>query len=89
MAGFSGTAISDVSARRDQPILLISGNELRNLGRLGGNGLLDLLWHKREALFTDGQAVVDEPARRRRTGNAGRCRAHRCGLWSAATSRLR
>jgi hypothetical protein len=65
MAGFSGTAISEVSAHRDQPILLLSGAELRSLG-WQHSGLLHLLWRKREALFTDGQAVVDEPTERRR-----------------------
>jgi hypothetical protein len=89
MAGFSGTAISDVSAHRDQPILLISGDELRNLGRLRGNGLLDLLWHTREALFTDGGRWSTSRRGADARGNAGRCRTHRCGSWSAATSRLR
>jgi hypothetical protein len=65
VAGFSGTAITDVSAHRDQPILLLSGAELRNLGLRNG-ALLDLLWRKREALFTDGRALVDEPTERRR-----------------------
>lgn len=63
MAGFSGTAISDVADHRDQPVLLLSGDELRRLvGRPAA--LLDLLWRKRESLRVDGQAVVDEPARR-------------------------
>jgi hypothetical protein len=66
MAGFSGTAISDVSAHRDQPILLLSGAELRSVGLRNG-GLLDLLWRKREALFTNGRASLDEPADRPRT----------------------
>ena len=65
MGGFSGTAVSDVSAHREQPVLLLSGAELRSIGR-DSAGLLDLLWRKREALFTDGQALVDEPTERRR-----------------------
>ncbi|MEV4666070.1 restriction endonuclease [Micromonospora echinofusca] len=63
MAGFSGTAISDVADHRDQPILLLSGDELRRLvGRPAA--LLDLLWRKSESLRVDGQALVDEPPRR-------------------------
>jgi hypothetical protein len=65
MAGFSSTAISEVSIRRDQPILLLSGDELRHLGHWPA-GLLDLLWTKRQALLLDGQVLVDEPARRRK-----------------------
>jgi hypothetical protein len=63
MAGFSGTAISDVADHRDQPILLISGDELRGLAK-GPSQLLELLWRKAEALRVDGNALVDEPARR-------------------------
>jgi Holliday junction resolvase len=66
MEGFSGTAVLEVSAHRDQPILLMSGAELRGLGWRHG-GVLDLLWRKREALFTDGQVLLDEPTERRRT----------------------
>jgi Restriction endonuclease len=69
VAGFSGTAISDVAEHRDQPVLLLSGDELRALvGR--PTDLSELLWRKREALRVDGQALVDEPTssrQRRRT----------------------
>ena len=63
MAGFSGTAISDVADHRDQPILLLSGDEVRSVVS-APNRLLDLLWRKAEALRVDGQALVDEPSRR-------------------------
>lgn len=66
MEGFSGTAISGVSIHRDQPILLMSGAELRGLGWRHSN-LLEMLWRKREALLTDGRAIVDEPDHHHRT----------------------
>lgn len=66
MQGFSGAAISDVADRREQPILLLSGNELRSLIRSPSDRLLELLWEKREALLVDGKALVDEPTRRQR-----------------------
>jgi hypothetical protein len=62
MAGFSGTAVSDVADHRDQPILLLSGDELRSVVKKPAE-LLDLLWRKAEALRVDGQAVLDEPSR--------------------------
>jgi hypothetical protein len=61
MDGFSETVIDDVSRDRNPPILLVSGHELRNLTWSKG-GLLELLWRKHEALFTQGRAVVEEPA---------------------------
>jgi hypothetical protein len=63
MAGFSGTAISDVADHRSQAVLLLSGDELRGLVKSPAK-LLDLLWRKAEALRVDGQALVDEPSRR-------------------------
>lgn len=65
MAGFSGTAISDAADHRDQPVLLVSGDEFRRLVTEPSQ-LLDLLWRKAEALRVDGQALVDEPSRNRR-----------------------
>lgn len=64
--GFSGTVLHDVEHYREQPILLISGDELRLLvGPFGS--LPDLLWRKKEALLTDGKVLLDEPPRRRST----------------------
>ncbi|WP_063838647.1 MULTISPECIES: restriction endonuclease [Micromonospora] len=63
MAGFSGTAISEVADHREQPVLLLSGDELRRVVDRPA-ALLDLLWRKGESLRVDGQALVDEPARR-------------------------
>jgi hypothetical protein len=68
MPGFSGTAVSEVSYYRDQPILLISGDELRKLANWPDE-LLEILWRKRQALRVDGITLVDEPRykpRRRR-----------------------
>lgn len=62
--GFSGSVLFDVEHHRDQPILLISGNELRSVvSRI--KALPDLLWRKREALLADGRVLLDEPPRRR------------------------
>ncbi|WP_030491248.1 restriction endonuclease [Micromonospora chokoriensis] len=65
-SGFSGTAISEVADHRHQPILLLSGEEIRRLARRPEQ-LAHLLWRKRQALQVDGKALVDEPAQPRRT----------------------
>jgi hypothetical protein len=63
--GFSGTAISDVADHRRQPILLLSGDEIRSLARQPED-LPHLLWRKKQALQVDGKALVDEPPQRKR-----------------------
>jgi Holliday junction resolvase len=63
--GFTGTVLHDVEHFREQPILLVSGDELRELGTRVGT-LPDLLWRKKEALLTDGKVLLDEPYRSRR-----------------------
>jgi hypothetical protein len=60
MPGFSGTAISEVSDHREQPILLVSGEELRRIAG-AADQLIRLLWQKLQALRIDGVALVDEP----------------------------
>ncbi|MEV4536257.1 restriction endonuclease [Asanoa sp. NPDC049518] len=60
MAGFSGTAISEVAGNRGQPILLMSGDEIRRLARRPDE-LRQLLWQKKQALLVNGTALVDEP----------------------------
>jgi hypothetical protein len=64
-SGFSGTAISEVADHRHQPILLLSGEEIRGLVRRPEQ-LAHLLWQKRQALQVDGKALVDEPVQPRR-----------------------
>ncbi|MEV4691352.1 restriction endonuclease [Micromonospora echinospora] len=64
--GFSGTAISDVADHRHQPILLLSGDEVRSLARRPDD-LSHLLWQKKQALQVEGKALVDEPAQPKRT----------------------
>lgn len=63
--GFSGTAISEVADHRRQPILLLSGDEIRRLARRPED-LAHLLWRKLQALQVEGKALVDEPPQRRR-----------------------
>ncbi|WUJ74677.1 restriction endonuclease [Kribbella soli] len=67
--GFSGSVLFDVEHHREQPVLLISGDELR-LAADRREDLSDLLWRKKDALSTDGRVIVDEPliARRRAKG---------------------
>ncbi|MEV6621273.1 restriction endonuclease [Amycolatopsis sp. NPDC051106] len=62
--GFAGSVISDVEQHRRQPILLISGEELR-LVVSGLVPLPELLWRKREALLTNGTVLLDEPDTKR------------------------
>ncbi len=64
--GFSGTVLHDVEHRREQPIVLISGDELRLVGGSRGS-LPDLLWRKKDALLTDGKVLLDEPPSKRGT----------------------
>jgi hypothetical protein len=67
MSGFSAPAQADVLSHRDQPVLLLSGEEL--LGAVGWDDqLLHLLWRKREALLHDGRLLLDggRHSRRRR-----------------------
>ncbi|MEU1840238.1 restriction endonuclease [Micromonospora chersina] len=63
--GFTGTAISDVAGHRHQPILLLSGDEIRRLARRPED-LSHLLWRKKQALQVEGNALVDEPPQRKR-----------------------
>jgi Holliday junction resolvase len=62
--GFSGSVLHDVEHHREQPILLISGDELRLVARRG-ESVASLLWRKREALSADGTVLLDEPAGKR------------------------
>jgi hypothetical protein len=65
-SGFTGSAVSDVEHNRQQPILLISGDELRLIAsRL--DSLSKLLWRKKDALLTDGTVLLDEPIKKRAT----------------------
>ncbi|MFC5268955.1 restriction endonuclease [Kribbella qitaiheensis] len=58
--GFTGSVLFDVEHHREQPVLLISGEELqRAAGRM--ETLSDLLWRKKDALLTDGRVMLDEP----------------------------
>ncbi|WP_165547448.1 restriction endonuclease [Kribbella sindirgiensis] len=66
--GFSGSVLFDVEHHREQPVLLISGDELR-LAADRRENLSDLLWRKKEALSTDGRVIVDEPLIKRRKTN--------------------
>jgi Holliday junction resolvase len=68
--GFSGSVLFNVEHHREQPVLLISGDELRRAtGRM--ETFADLLWRKKDALLTDGRVILDEPvtkhARSKRT----------------------
>lgn len=62
--GFSGSVLHDVEHHREQPILLISSDELR-LVASRGEALSSLLWRKKEALSADGTVLLDEPPRKR------------------------
>lgn len=64
--GFSGSVLFDVEHHREQPILLISGDELQLIAS-GSDSLSNLLWRKKEALLADGRVLLDEPARKRTT----------------------
>lgn len=67
MSGFSASLQADVLVRREQPVLLLSGDEL--LAAVGrDHQLLHLLWRKREALLHEGELLLDGngAARRRR-----------------------
>jgi hypothetical protein len=59
--GFTSSVLFDVEHHREQPILLISGDELRDLTGCG-HTLSDLLWRKREALLSDGRVILDKSA---------------------------
>lgn len=64
MEGFTNTATDDVQARRHQPILLLSGSELRELENGFHGSLPALLYRKREALLRDASVLLDgRPAR--------------------------
>lgn len=63
--GFSGSVLFDVEHHREQPILLLSGDELQLIAS-GFESLSNLLWRK-EALLADGRVLLDEPARKRST----------------------
>ncbi|MFL6120228.1 restriction endonuclease [Actinophytocola sp.] len=65
MSGFTSTAVQDVGDHRWQPILLISGEELRLVTRPWGESLLSLLWRKKDALIGDGTVLLDAPPRKR------------------------
>lgn len=64
MPGFTGSVLHDVEHDRRQPILLLSGDELRSLTQWG-ESLPRLLWRKKEALLTDGTVLLDEPTKER------------------------
>jgi hypothetical protein len=66
MPGFSGSVLHDVEHHREQPVLLISGDELRLLASQG-ESLASLLWRKKDALSADGTVLLDEPTRKRTT----------------------
>ncbi|MFJ7212212.1 restriction endonuclease [Amycolatopsis sp. NPDC098790] len=69
--GFTGSVVSDVEQHRSQPVLLISGDELR-LAAIGLVPLSELLWRKRDALLTNGTVLLDEPdAKRPKTRHIG------------------
>lgn len=59
MRGFTASLQADVLFHRHQPVLLISGDELRAAVGWEMN-LLHLLWRKREALVNDGRLLLDE-----------------------------
>jgi hypothetical protein len=63
--GFTGTAMKDVGDNRWQPILLITGEELRLVTQPWGESLLSLLWRKKDALLAHGTVLLDEPAGQR------------------------
>ena len=62
--GFTGTALFDVGYHRDQPILVISGDQMRQLANRYEE-LPDLLWRRKQALLSDGQVLLDQPVKRR------------------------
>jgi hypothetical protein len=63
-SGFSGSVLFDAEHQRNQPILLLSGDEIMLIASRP-ELLPDLLWRKRDALLTDGRVLLDEPNRGR------------------------
>ena len=63
MSGFTEGALEDVRLRRQQPILLISGGELRELHD-GYLSLPQLLARKADALLRDARVLLDEDRNR-------------------------
>lgn len=63
MPGFTGSVISDVEQHRNQPVLLVSSDELQ-LVASGFESISRLLWRKKDALLTDGMVLLDEPIKK-------------------------
>ncbi|WP_460528068.1 restriction endonuclease [Flindersiella endophytica] len=61
--GFSQTVLADVESHRDQPVLLVSGDELQTVVS-GLRTLSGMLWQKKQALLVDGRVILDEPVQR-------------------------
>jgi hypothetical protein len=63
VSGFSNTAITRVEARRDRPVLLMTGNELAEVLAHPGD-LAKLLRDKREELMLHGRVLTEQSPRR-------------------------
>ena len=63
MPGFTGSVISDVEQHRNQPVLLVSSDELQ-LVASGFEPISRLLWRKNDALLTNGMVLLDEPIKK-------------------------
>ena len=61
MNGFTEEVRTDVRYQRQQPVLLLSGNELRDIEAGFRHSLTALLFLKKEGLLRDARVLLDEP----------------------------